>query len=160
MWRWALWVIFAALTVIVLAIVSLAYAPRLLGYQRTTSGEWVPVRCAHLVAHRVTNRREAILAARTIWYCTHAEIRNTSEQSWLDHFDAYRGKGADPVIAEVRAGMRKNYLRWLPRDLPSEAPDEYVWHVGPVIPDGYVGSGNVFEIAERDGRLVDMGFFQ
>jgi hypothetical protein len=32
----------------------------------------------------------------------------------------------------------------------------HVWHITRKIPDGYAGGGPVVEIAEEDGRILDM----
>jgi hypothetical protein len=33
---------------------------------------------------------------------------------------------------------------------------DHVWHITRKIPDGYAGGGPVVEIAEKDGRILDM----
>lgn len=67
------------------------------GCTRTSAG-WIPVRCAHLDPHVVATERQAILAARKIWYCAFADDGGSSEESWLVRFRAQRIHGVWHVI--------------------------------------------------------------
>ena len=70
----------------------LVFFPSLRGYQKT-SMQLVPIRCANPPAHAILNEKQAILAARSIWYCAHPNYDQTSdetnEHAWLRDFTAY-----------------------------------------------------------------------
>jgi len=73
---------------------------------------YVPTSCLRSV-HAIVDERQAILRARTAWYCIHPYEAQTSEQDWLKNFEAAR-RGRDwkvgPVLPPGYAGGGINVL--------------------------------------------------
>src|SRR6266446_8042585 len=83
--------------------------------------------CARLQSAWIENDKQAILAARKIWYCLNprlARLDPLDEQDWLREFVASRRDGT--------------------------------WHISQTLPEGYAGGGVVMDLAQRDGRLLNI----
>jgi hypothetical protein len=50
---------------------------------RPTDYGLVPSYCAHPEAHAIESREQAILAARSIWYCIKPNYQRFDEENWL-----------------------------------------------------------------------------
>lgn len=151
--RILVWCGAVVLLLLVVGVAVLAF-PVLIGRQPTSNGP-VPIRCANPPPHPVTTEREAVLAARAFLICVSPDYESYSEAAWLDNFAARKSIGIDEQFLWVHAKMREHSLTrfWN----VAEPRDEDVWHVfdRSPLPKGYVGGGTFFEIAARDGRIID-----
>ena len=64
----------------------------------------VPAWCVYAKSGYVANERDAILAARAIWYCAHSDPKPLSEEGWI--------KSSQAVL---HAGVWQVGDKWDPR---------------------------------------------
>jgi hypothetical protein len=80
--------------------------------------------CAWGGADAIESERQAVLAARRIWYCLNPELAPLDDQHWLDSHSAILRDDA--------------------------------WYVSEIIPFGYAGGGLNMELAQKNGRLLNL----
>jgi hypothetical protein len=85
------------------AVLAAAALLVLCGCTKTGIG-YVPTRCLHPAPHAVADSTQAILSARTAWYCMHPKEEKDSEQVWLRTFAAGRKGGDWEVITMLPEG--------------------------------------------------------
>ena len=76
----------------------------LFGACTITSQGLTPNYCLRPVHHAIANRQQAILAARSAWYCIHPYERQATEQGWLNGFVASRKGDRWVVITQLPEG--------------------------------------------------------
>jgi hypothetical protein len=81
------------------AVLAAAALLVLCGCTKTSIG-YVPTHCLHPAPHAVADGAQAILSARTAWYCIHPKEDQLSEQYWLHNFAVGR-KGEDWEVITI-----------------------------------------------------------